>query len=187
MSYKYKTCMHILKSGNLISESLLDANIKNIMTIFEDLDCQVDIVDVNQMKNYDFGFVFISGGGTEPEFLKNLQSYKPPIYLIAIDNNNALGAAMEILSYLKNNDISGQIIHGSKHETKSQIARILKIQKTMTEIKDLKFARIGKPCDWLISSDVDNVLSGKQGIEIIDISMQELEDQIKQARYDQDE
>lgn len=134
-----------------------------------------------QDKIKDINFLFVHGGGTENTFLDKFDEFKAPIYLIAQDRNNALAASMEIMSYLNDHNIAGRIIHGTKEQIASEIDKIIKIDSTKTFMKNARFARIGKPSDWLIASNIDESL-----FNIVDISMSEFIDEIELKKYNED-
>lgn len=127
---------------------------------------------------------FIGGGGTEGILLKDLDKLPQPVFLLTTGANNSLAASMEILSYLRQNDIPGEIIHGSDQFVANRIKTLAKILSTKNKLSHFRFARVGKPSDWLISSDVDAVMSKQiNGIEIIDVSMDEFFEEIKKHEY----
>lgn len=112
--------------------------------------------------------VFIQSGGSEQEFLKIYPHLQSPIYLLTTGFNNSLAASMEILSFLKSQNVEAEIIHGSFKEITEQI-------KTMINFKKIRLGVVGKPSDWLIASQVDYQKVQKQfKIELVDIAIEEL-------------
>lgn len=149
---------------------------------------EFEITDIEHIDDYDLVFEFIGGGGTEAMILKVLDKLPRPIFLLTTGANNSLAASMEILSYLRQNDIPGEIIHGSDEFVVKRIKELAKVFKAKKRIENFKFARVGKPSDWLISSDVDVEESkAVNGIEIIDISMEEFIEEIGRKEYKENE
>jgi len=82
---------------------------------------------------------------------------------------------MEILSYLRQRGVVGEILHGSP----AYISNRLRLLKMVTEAKKslvgCRLGVIGEPSDWLISSGADaSVVKDRLGVELVSIPMDEL-------------
>ena len=73
---------------------------------------QFNIVNIDELYNADLSLVLVQSGGSEGLFLKQFSKLKEPYYLLTYGNNNSLAASLEILSYLKDNDLNGEVLHG---------------------------------------------------------------------------
>ena len=128
--------------------------------------------------------IYVRTGGTESIFkrlLPELQAKsRRPFYLLTSGKSNSLAASMEILSYLRQNGIQGEIIHGSAEYIGRRIALLAKVEDARRQLDGVKLGIIGKPSDWLISSHADKDAVRQQlGIELTDIAMQELFDAVE--------
>ena len=128
--------------------------------------------------------IYVRTGGTEGIFkrlLPELQAKsRRPFYLLTSGKSNSLAASMEILSYLCQNGIQGEIIHGSAEYIGRRIALLAKVEDARRQLDGVKLGIIGKPSDWLISSHADKDAVRQQlGIELTDIAMQELFDAVE--------
>ena len=128
--------------------------------------------------------IYVRTGGTEGIFkrlLPELQAKsRRPFYLLTSGKSNSLAASMEILSYLRQNGIQGEIIHGSAEYIGRRIALLAKVEDARRQLDGVKLGIIGKPSDWLISSHADKDAVRQQlGIELTDIAMQELFDAVE--------
>ena len=128
--------------------------------------------------------IYVRTGGTEGIFLRLLPDLltksKRPFYLLTSGKSNSLAASMEILSYLRQHDLKGAIIHGSTDYIAESIQLLAKVEEVYNRLRGVRLGIIGKPSDWLISSDADKGrVKERLGIELIDIPMQELMDAIK--------
>ena len=128
--------------------------------------------------------IYVRTGGTEGIFkrlLPELQAKsRRPFYLLTSGKSNSLAASMEILSYLRQNGIQGEIIHGSAEYIGRRIALLAKVEDARRQLDGVKLGIIGKPSDWLISSHADKDAVRQQlGIELKDIAMQELFDAVE--------
>ena len=176
-----------LKSNNLIRESL-DTQYQIITNnIISRSNNKINLVNDSQALNCDVLFVFVSGGGTETIFKKKLDNFSGPVYLIATNGNNSLAASMEILSYMNSKNSRCKIIHDINNNFDKQIDEVLAIEETKDYLRKSKFARIGKPSDWLISSNVDaDQLKRAVGTTLIDIPIDELISEINKNFYEED-
>ena len=110
-----------------------------------------EIVDIDNFYNADLSLILIQSGGSEQLFLRQFKKLKGPFYLLTYGHNNSLAASLEILSYLKDHNLNGEVLHGSNE----YIAK--RINELATHNKEVKYRYgvIGKPSDWLIASNVN--------------------------------
>lgn len=96
-------------------------------------------------------------------------------YLLASPTSNSLAASMEILSFLVQRGCRGEILHGGSDYLRSRILQLEKAAGALAWLRGKRLGVIGKPSDWLISSDCDySVVHAKLGVEIVDIPMSRL-------------
>ena len=102
-------------------------------------------------------------------------SRRKTVTMIADGRNNSLAAALEILTYLGNIGVEGNILHGTNDEIISSLMETHGRASLRGRI-----GLFGQPSDWLIASGVDReYLRQCYGIETIDIDLQRLIDGIK--------
>lgn len=129
------------------------------------------IVDIDELYNSDLSLILIQSGGSEQHFLSNLSRLKPPFYLLTYGNNNSLAASLEILSYIKDNNLDGKVIHGSNDYLVKEINALLSNKND----EKYRFGVIGKPSDWLIASNVNyDECIKNHNIELVDIPIDEV-------------
>ena len=137
--------------------------------------------------------IYVRTGGTEGIFkrlLPDLQKKSQlegicnprPIYLLTSGKSNSLAASMEILSYLNQQGMKGEIIHGPAEYIRSRIGILAKVSKARESLIGCRLGVIGRPSDWLISSNADyNILKEKLGLVMVDIPMDELLNACKES------
>ena len=130
---------------------------------------------------HSLDLIYVRTGGTEGIFkrlLPELQAKSErPFYLLTSGKSNSLAASMEILSYLRQNDFKGEIIHGDADYISKRIRLLAKVGEAQKSLKGCRLGIIGEPSDWLISSHADKeAVMRRLGISLIDIPMQELLD-----------
>lgn len=122
--------------------------------------------------------IYVRTGGTESLFVEMLNTLKHrphKFYLLTSGQSNSLAASMEILSYLNNNGLSGEILHGDSNYINSRITQLEQVGNARCKLQGKRLGVIGKPSDWLISSGVNyKTVSEKLGITLVDIAMDEL-------------
>ena len=76
--------------------------------------------------NSDLSLLLIQTGGSENYFLRDLNKLKSPFYLLTYGFSNSLAAAIEILSYINQNNLSGEILHGSTSYISNRLISLIK-------------------------------------------------------------
>lgn len=128
---------------------------------------------------------FIETGGSEIEFKKIYKSYQQPYYLLTSNNSNSLASALEILTFLHENNLKGEIIYGSAREVSETVFSINNAYRAIHDLQGNNLGIIGHPSDWLIGSDVSyQKAHDLLGVNLIDIPEQELIDEINKHNYD---
>lgn len=133
--------------------------------------------------SHPLSLIYVRTGGTEGIFLSLLPTLLEkscqPFYLLTSGKSNSLAASMVILSYLRQKGIQGEILHGRNAYITGRIATLARVAEARQQLAGKKLGVIGRPSDWLISSGTDYGLVREHlGIELVDISMQELLDAI---------
>lgn len=137
--------------------------------------------DYSDYGTHTLNLIFVRTGGTEGIF-KSLfpmlcKKSARPFYLLTSGKSNSLAASMEILSYLRQNNLSGEIIHGRPEYITSRILLLEKVEGARKRMNGCRLGVIGKPSDWLISSYADyGIVKQRLGIELVDVPMNELLD-----------
>ncbi len=158
--------------SSLHNESKINENTERLLSELMGMsDVEFKITSIEELYQCDLPLILIQSGGSEGLFLESFSKLKAPFYLLTYGNNNSLAASLEILSYLKDNNLEGEVLHGSNEYILSRI-------KGLTNKKaSYRFGVIGKPSDWLIASKV-NYESAKRlhGVELIDIPIEKVTD-----------
>lgn len=139
--------------------------------------------DYSDYGTHPLDLVYVRTGGTEGIFkrlLPELQSKSNrPFYLLTSGKSNSLAASMEILSFLRQNDLKGEIIHGNADYISKRIGLLEKVGAAKMLLRGTRLGIIGEPSDWLISSHAEkSTVKELLGIELVNIPMQELLDVI---------
>lgn len=167
------------------NSSFADAEVlnKSLRPFVEEIEnkvgCSFEEVKDGDFDRYDMVISFVKTGGTENLFKNVYRKISAPYVILSTDNSNSLAASMEILSFLRQKGLKGEILHGSTDYIASRIKTLYKVVKAMKKLRGARFGVVGKPSDWLIASDVDyDRVRRKAGIELVDIRIDELKQEI---------
>lgn len=131
-------------------------------------------VTLNTASEMDANFIFVKSGGTEGLFKKAYEKLEGPYYLLTTGEYNSLAAALEIATFLKNNNEVCEILHGDIEEVANRVKFLSTVASAKKQLKGTKFGVIGEPSDWLIASSIDEEkLMNKYGVELVSIPMDE--------------
>ena len=123
--------------------------------------------------------IYVRTGGTEGFFktlLPQLQAKsREPFYLLTSGKSNSLAASMEILSYLRQLGLRGEILHGSAPYIKMRMEQLVRVSEARRWLRGKRLGIVGCPSDWLISSNYDvQRVAETLGVELVDIEMEEV-------------
>ena len=140
-----------------------------------------------EMKGADFSdfgsaplnLIYVRTGGAEGIFrslLPGLQEKGVKVfYLLTSGKSNSLAASLEILSYLRQQGLKGEVLHGSDEYLRSRIVLLQKVESARRTLSGTRIGVIGQPSDWLISSTWDPAaLQSKLGLTLEHIPMDAL-------------
>ena len=130
----------------------------------------------------ELSLICILTGGTEGLFKEVLPVIKglsrQRIFLLASGRSNSLAASMEIMSYLRQNGLRGEILHGSPAYIRSRIESVAKVEDARRSLEFTTVGVIGAPSDWLIASQADpEAVYDRLGVNVESIPMEELMDE----------
>ena len=142
--------------------------------------------DFSDFGQHTLNLIYVRTGGTEGIFLKmftDLTKRCPhPIYLLTSGKSNSLAASMEILSFLRQQRLEGEIIHGAPEYIALRIKKLEQQCLIRQRLRGCRLGIIGQPSDWLISSHAcPEELRCRLGVELVDVPMEELLAEIDKA------
>ena len=154
--------------------------------IFPDGDYAFHGADFTEFGTGELDLIYVRTGGAEgifkgllPEMLaKGVERF----YLLTSGKSNSLAASLEILSYLRQQGLKGEVLHGSPEYLRSRIHALETVNKARRQLQGTRIGVIGQPSDWLIASHADpTALMDKLGLKLVEIPMEELLQEIEKA------
>lgn len=136
--------------------------------------------DFTEYGTHDLDIIYVRTGGTEGLFKEVFPVLGGNILLMTSGKSNSLAASMEIMSYLNQQGRSGEILHGSVEYIAERLRILAQVSKARKALEGRNMGIIGKPSDWLISSEADkDKVAGRLGLNLVDIDIEELISEIR--------
>lgn len=137
----------------------------------------------NDYGSHALDLIYVRTGGTEGIFKRMFPELQKkqhgPFRLLTSGKSNSLAASLEILSYLRQHNIHGEIVHGTPEYINKRLQLLEKVGLAKRQLAGCRLGIIGQPSDWLIASYANReTIKWGCGIELVDIRMQELTDAI---------
>ena len=145
--------------------------------------------DFKDFGSHDLDLIYVRTGGAEgifksllPEMLaKGIERY----YLLTSGKSNSLAASLEILSYLRQQGLKGEVLHGSEHYLQERVRTLETVALARKKLAGTRIGVIGQPSDWLIASHADPMaVMDKLGARLVEVPMEELLQEIAKAKAD---
>ncbi|OPL08012.1 MAG: hypothetical protein AVO33_02755 [delta proteobacterium ML8_F1] len=176
--------IHRLPIPFVHDDALNEENDLFLSRLSEALGYELGNADVTHLQEGEPLYVFVPSGGTENEFKKIFSGIAGPVFLITTGQANSLAASMEILSFIKKMGGRGEILHGSHEALARRINMLERVMKTKSRLAKGRLGAVGMPSDWLIASEADYAsVKEATGLTLVDISMEELLEEIDKATY----
>ena len=147
--------------------------------------------DFDSFGQYPLNLIYVRTGGAEGIFKSLLPSirvkYQGPIYLLTSGKSNSLAASLEILSYLRQQGLSGEVLHGGSAFLMRRIALLGKVASARKALHKARIGVVGNPSDWLISSAASpSAIKEKLGADLVEVPMEALLAVISQIPADEE-
>lgn len=154
-----------------------------LAALSKELGEKVVCAEMDEVKEQALPVYFIASGGAEQGFKAVYEQTKEPYILLTTPGYNSLAASMEIMGYLQEHELKGEIIHGSV----KAIAKRLKVLKQAAEAKEklshMRLGCFGAP-GGLIASEVDfDALKKINGMELVMFELEELAAEFEKGEY----
>ena len=118
--------------SQLHNQNVLNESTSALIHSLEDENLSITIEnDASKLyEDSDLVLILVQSGGSENLFIKNFAQFKEPYYLLTYGVNNSLAASLEILAFLKNHNLKGEVLHGDTDYIRSRIKALAPIQPT---------------------------------------------------------
>ena len=148
---------------------------------------EVVTAEMDEVKNQPLPVYFIASGGAEPGFKACYKETKEPYILLTTPAYNSLAAAMEIMGFLKENNLKGKIIFGTNEEMANELNKLLAIAKAKETLRNARLGCFGTPGGLIASEANFEGLKEKVGTEMVLFTLDELVDEYNKGGYEENE
>jgi L-fucose isomerase-like protein len=142
--------------------------------------------DFTDFGTHTLDLIYVRTGGAEGIFKSLLPGMRARgigrFYLLTSGKSNSLAASLEILSYLQQNGLKGEVLHGSPAYLQERIRTLELVAQARGKLHGGRIGVIGQPSDWLIASQADaTAVKDKLGATLVEIPMEELLQEIPRS------
>lgn len=174
-----KTAIYTITSGLHDESAVRSLSDEFLRSIFPDGGYDFKGADFSDFGTAELNMIYVRTGGAEgifKELLPKLLDAGVSFFtLLTSGTSNSLAASLEILSFLKQKGLKGEVLHGSPEYIRGRIAHLEKIARARALLSGGTIGIIGRPSDWLISSVYDEgAILQKLGVSVKDIPMEDL-------------
>ena len=157
--------------------------------VFPDGDFEYKGANFADFGTHSLDLIYVRTGGAEgifkqllPEMLaRGTERY----YLLTSGKSNSLAASLEILSYLRQQGLKGEVLHGNADYLQHRVQVLSTVAEARKKLQGTRIGVIGQPSDWLIASQADPMaVMDKLGAKLVEVPMEELLNEIAKAPKD---
>ncbi|MBR1509630.1 MAG: hypothetical protein IJ623_03145 [Bacteroidales bacterium] len=183
------TAVYTITSGLHDEASVSRLSDAFLTSVFPDGNFIFKGADFSDFGTQELSLIYVRTGGAEgifkqllPELLaRGIERY----FLLTSGKSNSLAASLEILSYLRQQGLKGEVLHGSADYLQHRIGILETVAKARKKLSGMKIGVVGQPSDWLIASHADPMaVMDKLGARLVEIPMEELLNEISKASAD---
>jgi L-fucose isomerase-like protein len=150
-----KICIYPIKSVLAYGDTISKESAKLLNELHDKTGYEFELVGLNDLSKGDLPLILVQSGGSEGFFKKDIYpTFKGPYYLLTYGSSNSLAASLEILSFIKEENKKGEVLHGDNDYIANRLKALIAEKKTKAN-KPARLGVVGVPSDWLISSNVD--------------------------------
>ena len=183
------TAVYTITSGLHDEASVSRLSDAFLTSVFPDGNFIFKGADFSDFGTQELSLIYVRTGGAEgifkqllPELLaRGIERY----FLLTSGKSNSLAASLEILSYLRQQGLKGEVLHGSADYLQHRIGILETVAQARKKLSGMKIGVVGQPSDWLIASHADPMaVMDRLGARLVEIPMEELLNEISKASAD---
>ena len=183
------TAVYTITSGLHDEASVARLSDEFLKGVFPEGDYEFRGADFTDFGTHNLDLIYVRTGGAEgifrsllPEMLaRGTERY----FLLTSGKSNSLAASLEILSYLQQQGLKGEVLHGSPAYLQARVHALETVAEARKRLHGARIGVIGQPSDWLIASQADPMaLMDKLGAKLVEVPMEELLQEIAKAPRD---
>ena len=171
------TAVYTITSGLHDEQSVRKISDQFLSGVFPEGNFEFKGPDFKDFGTHSLELIYVRTGGAEgifknllPEMLaRGIERY----YLLTSGQSNSLAASLEILSYLRQQGLKGEVLHGPADYLQKRVKALETVAAARERLQGMRLGVIGQPSDWLISSHADPVaLADRLGVRLVEVPME---------------
>lgn len=144
---------------------------------------KVVCAEMDEVSKQPLPIYFIASGGAESGFAAAYQQTKEPYILLTTPAYNSLAAAMEIMGFLQEKGLKGEILHGTPESIARRLNVLKRVAQAKAKLSTMTLGCFGGP-SGLIASEIDfDKLKQRSGMTCRFFDLQELVDEFYKGGY----
>lgn len=148
-----------------------------------ELGTKIVCAEMDEVATQTLPVYFIASGGAEPGFKANYGQTKEPYILLTTPAYNSLAAAMEIMGFLQEKGLKGEILHGSPKTIAKRLSVLKKVAEAKERLAHMKLGCFGEPGGLIASTADFDKLKSVSGIECVLYGLDELVAEYQKGGY----
>lgn len=144
---------------------------------------KVVCAEMNEVKSQALSVYFIASGGAERGFEDIYEQTEEPYILLTTPAYNSLAASMEIMGFLQEHQLKGEILHGSAKAIAKRLAVLKRVAEAKEKLAHAKLGCFGEPGGLIASNSDFETLKRASGMEAILFGLEELVDEYHKGGY----
>ena len=173
------TAVYTITSGLHDEQSVAKLSDAFLAGVFPDGNFEFKGHNFADFGTHSLDLIYVRTGGAEGIFKSLLPEMlargTEQFYLLTSGKSNSLAASLEILSYLRQQGLKGEVLHGSAAYLQERIHTLETVAAARKKLAGTRIGVIGQPSDWLISSHADPMaIMDKMGAKLVEVPMEEL-------------
>lgn len=143
--------------------------------------------EMDEVANQSLPVYFIASGGAENSFKANYLKTKEPYILLTTPAYNSLAASMEIMGFLQENNLKGEILHGDMQQMADRLNVLMKVAEAKKQLSSQVLGCFGEPGGLIASNANFESLKDNFGIEFKLFTLDELIEEFMKGGYPESE
>lgn len=144
---------------------------------------EVVCAEMDEVSDQPLPVYFIASGGAERGFEAAYEQTKEPYILLTTPAYNSLAASMEIMGFLQEHGLKGEILHGSAETIAKRLKVLKRVADAKAKLAHTRLGCFGTP-GGLIASEADfDVMKKVSGIELVLFGLDELVEEYHKGGY----
>lgn len=139
--------------------------------------------EMEEVRKEALPIYFIASGGAEQGFKEACIQTEEPYVLLTVPGYNSLAAAMEIMGYLQERELKGEILHGTPEIIAERLKVLRRVANARRKLESMRLGCFGAPGGLIASNANFGKLKKNGGMEMVLYGLDELVAEYEKGGY----